>query len=434
MINEVAVTSIPNVCFTNDYVELINTGTTAVNLSGWVLYDNAGPSDADAFILPPQFSLAAGEIRFFCRNDFGSFKFGIENGDNVTLASPLGVVASTTGNIPGAGSTSLSFQRLGNGTYDFSAPTPGTVNFVLPLIGNPIINEVAPGGTTNATLAPCFGAPFVELYNDAIATVNLTGYTLKAGASTYTFINGTINRFAYFTLCGGAGIFTIDANDNVTLSNAEGAVLSFTGPIGGGSPRAVAAGVAWVRVTDFIITSAPFKPFYQYSTTPTPGRSNIFPFTPVQLPILPCGIQTAPLAMASDYVFKSITNANVNYGNPELSGGTFDPRTCNHISVGDGATMHEFSIVGNTVNTVIERPLIGGSRASVNFGNIPDSEGICFYRDTVNGDKLAILDERARSGTLNVVVVIIRFYPSIRLFFSNTTIVEISRNCLFFRS
>ena len=42
LINEVAVTAIPNVCFGNDYVELINTGVATANLSGWSLYDSDG--------------------------------------------------------------------------------------------------------------------------------------------------------------------------------------------------------------------------------------------------------------------------------------------------------------------------------------------------------------------------------------------------------
>lgn len=192
LINEVAVTAIPNVCFGNDYVELINTGVATANLSGWSLYDSDGPSGEDTFTIPPQFTLAAGEIRFFCRNDFGSFRFSIDNGDNVTLANVAGTVISTTGIIPGAGSATTTYQRSSNGTYVFSSPTPGTVNLVTPTIGNPIINEVVSNSTTNST--PCFGTPFVEIYNDAFPTVNLTGYVLRAGANSFTFTTGTIDR------------------------------------------------------------------------------------------------------------------------------------------------------------------------------------------------------------------------------------------------
>jgi hypothetical protein len=60
--------------------------------------------------------------------------------------------------------------------------------------------------------------------------------------------------------------------------------------------------------------------------------------------------------------------------------------------------MHEFSIDNTSVSLIRSRPLIGGSLSSSIFGSIPDSEGVCFYRDAVNGDKLAILDERDRSG------------------------------------
>jgi hypothetical protein len=391
------VTSIPNVCFNNDYVELRNTGATTANLSGWMLYDNNGATDEDAFTFPPQFVMAAGEIRFLCQNLFGSFKFGIGIDDVITLANRTGGVVSTTGNITSAGSSTSTYQRNSNGTYAFSSPTPGTENFITPTMGMPIINEVVFNGTSNAT-SPCFGTPFVEIYNDAFARVNLTNYVLRAGANSYVFPNGTINAFSYFTFCGGPGILPIGSNDNVTLSNAEGAVVSVTGPIGGTSPRPSVPELAWVRVTDLVITSAPFQPFYQYSTTPTPGRLNIFPFTPVQQPVASCGIQTKALAMVSNYQLKFVTDVNVNGGDPELSGGAFDPRTCTHISVGDNGAMVEFTVTNTSASIIRDRPLIGGSRSSPIYGSFPDSEGVCFYRDTVNGDKLAIIDERDRSG------------------------------------
>ena len=381
-------------CAGNDYIELINTGGAAANLGGWMLYDNTGPTGEDAFTLPPQFSLTAGEIRFLCRNSFGSFRFGIDSADTVTLADSAGTIVSTTGVISGSGSSSSSYSfSSSTNTWSFGPPTPGTANGATPTIGNPIINEVVAVGTTSP--GACSGGAFVEIFNDAIATLDLTGFTLRAGSQRFV-LSGAVNRFAFRAYCTGG--FIIGNNDNVELLNPQDVVVSSTGPIGGSSPRPSALDLSWVRVTDLVITSAPFTPFYQYSTTPTPNTFNVFPFVPVQLPIQSCGIQTRPLSMASDYVFQSLINLNVNGGNPELSGGTFDPRTCNHLSVGDNGEMLEVSIVGSTATLVLRRPLIGGSLSSSLLGSIPDSEGVCFYRDTVNGDKLAILDERSASG------------------------------------
>jgi hypothetical protein len=92
------------------------------------------------------------------------------------------------------------------------------------------------------------------------------------------------------------------------------------------------------------------------------------------------------------------TDLKVNGGKPEISGGTYDPRTCTHIAVGFRGGMIEFSMDNTSVSLIRSRPLIGGSVSSSIVGSIPDAEGVCFYRDTVNGDKLAILDERDASG------------------------------------
>ena len=391
LINEVSVASIPGVCSGGDYVELINTGGAAANISGWMLYDSNGPSDEDAFIFPPEVVLAAGEIRFLCREFYGSFAFSIGNADTITLANRAGVVVSTTGLITSAGSSTTTFQLLANGTYVFIGATPGTVNGVTPTVGKPVISEVA-FGTKNATLGPCFGAPFVELYNDAFAAVNLTGYTITSGLNSYTLPNGTLNRFQFFTVCVGAGILEIAANGNVGLSNPQGVPVSSTGPIGGSSPRPAASGLSWVRVVDEVLTSAPFTPFYQYTTTPTPNNFNVFPFVPVTLPYQACGTQAGALLTASDYALKSITNIFVNGGDPELSGISFDPRTCNYHSVGDEGQLLEFSLVGNTASVVRARAIVNGETSS------PDAEGNCFYRDAVNGDKLVYTDEDDNSG------------------------------------
>ena len=395
LINEVSVASIPGVCSGLDYVELINTGGAAANLSGWMLYDNAGPSGEDAFTFPPEVVLAAGEIRVLCREYFGSFAFSIGNLDNVTLANRAGVVVSTTGLITSAGSSTTTFQLLANGTYVFIGATPGTVNGVTPTVGKPVISEVA-FGSANAT--PCFGAPFVELYNDAFAPVDLTGYTLTAFNKFYTLPNGTLNRYSYFTVCVGVGILEIGVNDTVTLFTPEEFEVASTGRIGGSSPRPISSRLSWVRVVDQVLTSAPFTPFYQYTTTPTPNNFNVFPFVPVTLPYQACGTQAGALLTASDYALKSITNIFVNGGDPEASGISFDPRTCNYHSVGDEGQLLEFSLVGNTASVVRARPIVGGETSSSVYGTTADAEGNCFYRDAVNGDKLVYTDEDDSSG------------------------------------
>lgn len=399
LISEVANRRVPNVCFGEDFVELINTGPVAANLSGWTLYDNAGPTDNDAFTFPPQFVLAAGEVRILCRI-LGSFRFKINVGDVLTLSDAAGKNVSTTGVIPQTNAReTYQLLRLSN-TYELLGfPTPGIRYNVPAIFFNPIINEVAPAGTSSDA---CGGGPYIEFFNDALDPQALSDYTVQVGSLSFTlFDKEEVSAFGYATFCLPETFNgTIGSNDSVTLFNPRGRVVSSIGPMGGQNPKPNERDLVWVRVTDLVITSAPFVPFYQYSTNPTPDASNIFSFTPIQLPIQACGIQNAPLPMVSEYIFNRLRRLDVNGGDPELSGGTFDPRTCNYISVGDNGEMFEISLGQGRPNLIRARPLIGGSKSSSIYESVPDAEDVCFYRDPVNGDKLAILDEGDQSGKL----------------------------------
>jgi hypothetical protein len=398
VINEIALTGVTGVCSGAEYIEMSNIGTAPVNLSSFVLHNDLGPNDINAFIFPSNFVLDAGEIRFMCQGRLGSFYFELTRGTIVTLIDENGTIVTTAGPFEGTGTSSSTYQLdpVNNNTYILSAPTPGTINFVTPENGIPVISEVAPFGTNNVTLGPCIGGPYIEIFNDAYTTLNLMGYDVNAGENSYTFTNETVDSYTFFTLCTSS-LFTIGPNVDVSISNPSGLIVSSTGPIGGSSPLPSAVDLTWVRVTDYIVTSAPFEPYYQYSTTPTPDSINIFPFEPIQQPIQPCGIQTAPLGMLSNYELNQFLNISVNGMDVEISGGTFDPRTCHHFAVSDDGILLEVDITNDTAQLIRARPLIGGSRTQIPY-SVPDSEGTCLYNDPINGDKIAILDERDHSG------------------------------------
>jgi uncharacterized protein YjiK len=89
-------------------------------------------------------------------------------------------------------------------------------------------------------------------------------------------------------------------------------------------------------------------------------------------------------------MFKELLTLNLGSRNPELSGSTFDPRTCNNLAVGDEGNLNEVVIVNSTVSLLRTFPVIGGST---------DTEGICFWYNASSGEsKVVIADERDRSG------------------------------------
>ena len=72
-----------------DFVELLNTGTGAVDLSGWVLKDN---SENNSYTFPVGSSIAAGEYKVL-NGESVDFVFGLGNGDSVRLYSDSDLTA-----------------------------------------------------------------------------------------------------------------------------------------------------------------------------------------------------------------------------------------------------------------------------------------------------------------------------------------------------
>jgi Lamin Tail Domain len=376
-ISEIASTGNALICAGADYIELYNSDPTPADVSGYKLTDPGA-----TFIIPTTTTIPAGGYITYCQNLAGSFTFGISGVDTITLKFPNDVVSFVT-TLNGQGSSTNKFQLLPDGSYGQGFPTPNAAAAAPAAV----VNEVAPAGSTNTTF--CGGAPFIEIINTGAGTVNLSGYVVyNATGASYTLPpNATAPYGSFPVLCQGTNfLFDIASNDRISLNNTAGQTVSTTGVIGGASPRPKAVNLVWVRVTDLINTTNPDPPFYQYSTSPTPGRSNVFPFTPAaNVTTQSCGIQTAPLPCLADYEWKEYLLFNVPF-NPELSGGALDGSTCNHLMVSDEGIIFEISLSGPTPQLIRSIPIFGGSR---------DIEGICYY----SPGKVAIVDERERSGT-----------------------------------
>ena len=110
-----------------DWVEIKNTGTTPVDISGWTVMDNDPIGHAkDVTPLPANTILAAGEHRVFSSG--AEFTFGLGNGDTVTLRDATG--SKVTEHVYPAHAEGF-WARCPDGTgafVDVAAGTPGATN------------------------------------------------------------------------------------------------------------------------------------------------------------------------------------------------------------------------------------------------------------------------------------------------------------------
>ncbi len=126
------------------------------------------------------------------------------SGDNITFT--LSVTSSGYGTIIPSIAANRVLDLSGNNNAA-SASTDNSVTFTEVSARTVIINEVAWAGTTSSLT----GDEWIELYNTTNATVNITGWTLKAadGSPSIT-LNGTI-------LAGG--YFLLERDDDTTVSD-----------------------------------------------------------------------------------------------------------------------------------------------------------------------------------------------------------------------
>ena len=120
-----------------DWVELYNSGATAVNLGGWFLSDD--PGKPQKWVIPNGQTIGPGAYRvIFCSGKdkiaapylHTNFKITQTKGESVVLTLPNGAtVDSYTFSIPNQGNHSYGRTPNGGATWKiYTAPTPGVVN------------------------------------------------------------------------------------------------------------------------------------------------------------------------------------------------------------------------------------------------------------------------------------------------------------------
>jgi hypothetical protein len=239
VVNEVASTGLPEACDGEDYVELKNVGTTAVSTAGLVLADDNGPTDDKAYNLTSD-SLDAGAIQLLCKDT--NFTFGIGGSDSVSLYSAMQgdfTLLSTSGVLPGFGSSTATYQRQDDGTYRYAEPTPDANNDFQDDFMMVVVNEVADKGVGTDV---CSDEDYIELRNLGPNPVDLTGLVLSDSngfQAGYPIPQETImGAQALLLFCKDASFsFGIGGTDSVTLYTPSEIVLSTTGQLtDSGSP------------------------------------------------------------------------------------------------------------------------------------------------------------------------------------------------------
>lgn len=204
-----------------DFIELTNIGTTAVDLSGWVLADNS----AKRFRIADGTTLPAGGFASFtvddATNPLGGF--GLGNGDDARVFLPDGTTLVDAHTYPAH--ATASWGRCPDGTGAFvqtTALTAGAAN-ACPSASDPRdvrLNEVESNGDTVGD--------WVELTNTGSAPADVSGWKVKDSGAGNPFAvvpSGTViapgGFYALYTEFPAPG-FGLGVDDTVTLYQADG--------------------------------------------------------------------------------------------------------------------------------------------------------------------------------------------------------------------
>ena len=207
-----------------EWVEIANTGTTSLDLTGWRIVDAAGNAlemDADHLVNASSTSIAPGEHRIVAVN--GTTPYGVLNngGETLTLTWPNGSASMRvqwTATQPGM---ALMDDAQTNGLWGLAPyPTPGDANpdrvDLQPRMHHAVqFSEVLPNATMDGDAYP--DGEWVELVNNGSADVDLMGWSIIDGLGNRTDLD--------------PGSIVFNASQGSTALNAgERRLIHFTGP------------------------------------------------------------------------------------------------------------------------------------------------------------------------------------------------------------
>jgi len=192
-----------------DWVEIYNGGTTAVDLSGWYLYDD-DPVGHAADITPVVDGTVLNPGQFYVFDQNTHFTFGLGKADKVTIFNKDGVsIAEYSWKAHANGV----YARIPDGTgefMDFPTSTKGKAN----IITNPVIlNEIQSNDLKG-------GYDWIELANPTGEVLDISGIVIKDSDDTHQYVipKGTIiPKNGFLVLTEEMFGFELGKNDSVRL-------------------------------------------------------------------------------------------------------------------------------------------------------------------------------------------------------------------------
>ncbi|MFF3876777.1 lamin tail domain-containing protein [Streptomyces sp. NPDC001978] len=247
-----------------DWVELVNTGATPVDVSGWIVKDN---DDTHTFTIAAGTTMAASE---FLALDVDPV-FGLGSADSARLFLPDGTTLVDSYSWTSHAATT--YGRCTDGTGEFvttTAPTKGAANDC----GGPSslvkINEVESSGGTPGD--------WVELVNTGATPVDVSGWTVKDNDDTHTFTiaAGTTMAASEFLALDVDPVFGLGSADSARLFLPDGTTLvdsySWT------SHAATTYGRCTDGTGEFVTTTAPTKGAANDCSGQVPGQDPTSPW------------------------------------------------------------------------------------------------------------------------------------------------------------
>jgi hypothetical protein len=252
----------------DDWAEFFNTGTTALDMSGWIVQDNDDTDPAHRYSIPAGTTIAAGGYYVV---ESAALGYGLGSADSVRLWLADGVTL-----VDERSWTSHAATTYGLCGTEFVTTTSSTKGAANDCSAPVVINEVeSQDGTTG---------DWIELRNNGTTAADISGYVLKDSAEDHAFVVPAATTLAaggYYVadVEDGATGFGLGGTDSARLFVADGVTL-----IDSYSWASHATSTTYGRCADgtgeFALTAASTKGSVNdcvgdIVTTPWPGSADV---------------------------------------------------------------------------------------------------------------------------------------------------------------